>query len=111
VIDDAPTQTTGFASEKAILDEALAIMARKLGRPMRFASVLDPGTSSIQVIFRPPGSKGDRGYIGAGLSCGPLPGETHERHSDLADGNFDQATLGRVLRDIQEEFDAMVSGT
>lgn len=105
-----PTPTTDFASEKAILDEALAIMARKLGRPMRFAAALDSGTSSVQAIFRPVGSKGDGGYIGASLSCGPLPGETHERHSDLADGNFDQATLDRVLRDIQERFDDMASG-
>ena len=54
----------------------------------------------VRIVIRPPAHPGDQGYIGAGSSYDPLPGETHRRGNDLADGPANMATLCRIMNDI-----------
>lgn len=54
----------------------------------------------VRIVIRPPAHHGDKGYIGAGSSYDPLPGETHRRGNDLADGPANMATLCRIMNDI-----------
>lgn len=102
-----PTRMINLSAwdEKSILAAALAIMAKQLGRPCGFRALLDPGTSSVEIVFRPPSKDDKRGYIGAALSSGPLPGEAHERHSDLPDGNYTRQTLEIVIEAIRDEIE------
>ena len=102
-----PTKTAAepaYDGEKSILDAAIAIMSRRLGRRCGFRTLLAPGESSIEIVFRPPNDGDAAGYIGATLSCAPLISKTPEQHRDLPDGNFDKATLEDVIQAIRDEF-------
>lgn len=54
----------------------------------------------VRIVIRPPQHAGDKGYIGAGSSYDPRPGEDWRRGNDLADGPANMATLCRVMNDI-----------
>ncbi|MEG9884048.1 MAG: hypothetical protein V6Z86_05440 [Hyphomicrobiales bacterium] len=44
------------------------------------------------------------GYVSAGVSYAPLPGEDWRRGNDLADGPCDKETLERIKEDIDAVF-------
>lgn len=72
------------------------------------ASIVAPDDDTIIVTIkiRRPTAANPKGYIGASSSHPPLPGEDWRRGSDLADGECNEAVMGRVMDDLN----AVVSG-
>lgn len=60
-----------------------------------------PDVAIVTIRIVRPSATDPHGYVGAGVSFPPRPGETWERGRDLADGQCSAETIERIAADLR----------